>query len=186
MKVNLRILIISKLLILGCLILSCRPKLEPSSSFETFNDFENSLGWVDPASNNFSSVTHTFGYNSSSCIHLNQKHPFGYMFRLKFFNLKERVNCAIVEFDVKLNSPSAKSCVLACTVEDLNDKVINWQEQRMNDLNKEKWIHYSKKFRFDGLDEPENRINIFFWNHDSGQELFIDNVRIKFLRVFDQ
>lgn len=172
--------------VLSWLMFSCRPKYEPGPCFETFNDFENTKGWVDNSCNNAFSITNEFGYNSESCVHISSKSPFGYMFRLKFCDINNPPPSSIdVEFTTKLNSNTSDSCKLVCTIEDQNNQIVFWTEENLEELtDKTEWKVYRKKINFNGFNNADNKVNVFFWNHDSKQEIFVDNMSIKFYNTF--
>ncbi len=184
--VNLQIFMRIILLTIVCFIVgSCRPKFKEDPCFSTFNDFENTLGWVDNTCNSSGSATQRFGKDSKGSIHVSNKFPYGYMFRAKFSELSnEPIFRAEVNASCKKNSPAIDSCGLVCSVENNAGQILYWQELNLKEfINETDWFDVNKKFDLSAFSGSENKVNVFVWNHSSAQDIFIDNVSIKFYSV---
>lgn len=165
--------------------ISCRPKYKSEPCFSTYNDFENTIGWVDINCNNSGSVTQRFGKDSKGCIHISSKFPFGYMFRAKFSELfNEAIYRTEIKLSCKKNSSKLDSCGLVCSIENNTGQILYWQELNLKEFEKEKeWFDLEKKFNVSAFSASENKINVFVWNHSSTQDIFVDDLNINFYSV---
>lgn len=184
--VNLQIFMRIILLAIVCFTAgSCRPKFKADPCFTTFNDFENTIGWVDHTCNSSGSVTQRFGKDSKGCVHVSGKFPYGYMFRAKFNELaNEAIYRAEVSASCKKNSSAIDSCGLVCSIENNAGQILYWQELNLKEfMNENDWFEIEKKFDVSAFSGSENKVNVFVWNHSSSQDIFIDDVSIKFYSV---
>ncbi len=170
------------LIILCALFIGCRPEYKPEACFETYNDYENILGWSDGKCNNTNSITKDFGYESKSCTHISSKTPFGYMFKAKYGEISKDVICRVeISAIGKANSALLDSCGIGCSVENTQGQIVLWQEYSLKEiLDLNEWQEVNHVFNISGFNGSENQVNVFFWNHYSSQDFFIDNTAIKF------
>lgn len=181
--VNLRILLRTIFILYVVIITySCRPKYTPDPYFTTFNDYENSIGWSENECNNSATISKSFGNNSKGSVHISKNYSFGYTFKAKLGLLSgDPIAKVVVTSDCKKNCPNLDSCGLVCSITNAEGKIISWQEKKLNVYNNEDdWFEVNSIFLLGGINGLENTVHVFFWNHSSSQDYFIDNTSIKF------
>lgn len=181
--INLRIF--SKyLLILSVFFLyfSCRPRYTPDPLFETENDFEHTLGWVQSPKNNSNTVLKGIGYKSDFGTKINKDLCYGYIFRLPYVDLgPDPATFVKITFMAKKNSSRIDSCGFVFTVEDMDGKMISWDEQLFkNKLKDDEWTEIEFKFDVGAFNNEKNQMAFLAWNHNSSQEIFMDNMKVQF------
>lgn len=161
----------------------CRPRYEPGALFETENDFERILGWVQSPKNNSNTIIKGTGYKSDFGCNINKSMPYGYIFTIERKEVSpDPLTYVKIKVMIKAVTENVDSCGLTFSVEDLDGKLLSWVEAPLKNKVKpnSEWTEFEAKFDIGIFNSEKNKFSFMVWNHISSQELFVDNMKIEF------
>ncbi len=174
-----------RLVVIICLILafvSCRPKYHPEPLFQSYNDFENYTGWGDVASNAFT-VSYGDAYRGNYAVKVNGNQPFGAIFKIYFEQIPdERPTRLVISAMYKVTGKELNNAAIVCNIMDSVQKPMHWIEFPLKKESKivGKWLEFKEELDITWVTDPKNSIAVFLWNHDSNEEVLIDDLLLQF------
>ncbi len=161
---------------------SCRPRYQPEPLFESNNDFENYAGWSDSSSNAYT-LHYGEGHSGNYCIKVSKQHPFSAFFKLTFNQIPdERPTRLLISVFYKVNSKAISKTAMVCHIQDAAKKTLHWIEFPLVNESQEtgKWMLFKKEVDITWVAEPKNTMAVLFWNHDTEEEVLIDDISLKY------
>jgi len=161
----------------------CRPRYEPGALFETENDFERILGWVQSPKNNSNTIIRGAGYKSDFGCRVSMSTPYGYIFTIQRKEVSpDPLTYVKIKFMVKAVSQNIDSCGISFSVEEIDGKLLSWVEAPFKNKVKtdSEWIEFEAKFEMGNFNSEKNKFSFMVWNHISSQEVLVDDMKIEF------
>lgn len=171
-------------LFLGLVILvGCRPKYEATPKAVTASDFENVQGWIPCKESNLFTIQKDDAYSGKYSMRVKDGQGFSFIFKGKLKDFcDKKVNWISYTAMYKKISGRVRGTSVVCEVTDSLNKRLAWIDSELHFklIVKDQWTEIKSRFDISKINNPSNNIALFVWNKETGDEIIIDDVVVKF------